>query len=139
MGGSRQPLAAGSAFASYDRRGASAEVASPGDRSDVDLEQLRIRILKNNAEETFTELNLFEILAAGPLKVRWRWLACAGAICLGGLALSLILPQPWDGQARLLLAGGVGDLSHACYSPDAGSPETPAGRRSLTDNDTRIR
>ncbi|QNE50859.1 hypothetical protein [Klebsiella michiganensis] len=75
---------------------------------DVDLEQLRIRILKNHDEEAFTELNLFEILAAGPLKVRWRWLACACAICLGGLALSLILPQPWDGQARLLLAGVVG-------------------------------
>lgn len=75
---------------------------------DVDLEQLRIRILKNHDEEAFTELNLFEILAAGPLKVRWRWLACACVICLGGLALSLILPQPWDGQARLLLAGGVG-------------------------------
>lgn len=31
--GSREPLAAGSAFASYDRRGASAAFASPGDRS----------------------------------------------------------------------------------------------------------
>lgn len=75
---------------------------------DVDLEQLRDRILKNTSEEVFTELNLFEILAAGPLRVRWRWIASACAICLGGLALSLILPQPWDGQARLLISGGIG-------------------------------
>ncbi|TNL13948.1 hypothetical protein CYD30_01775 [Kosakonia cowanii] len=77
---------------------------------DVDLEQLRIRIPKNHAEEAFTELNLFEILAAGPLKVRWRWVAWACAIYLSSLALSLILPQPWDGQARLLLAGGIGGV-----------------------------
>lgn len=75
---------------------------------EVDLEQLRIRIGKNHAEETFTELNLFETLAAGPLKVRWRLIACACAICLGGLALTLILPQPWDGQARLLISGSIG-------------------------------
>lgn len=84
---------------------------------DVDLEQLRIRILKNNAEEAFTELDLFEILAASLLKVRWRWIASACAIYLCGLALSLILPQPWDGRARLLLSGGIGGFAACLLFP----------------------
>ena len=84
---------------------------------DVDLEQLRSRILKNNAEEAFTDLNLFEILAAGPLKVRWRWIASACAICLCGLALSLILPQPWDGRVRLLISGGIGGFTACLLFP----------------------
>lgn len=75
---------------------------------DVDLDQLRSRIERSKCEEAFTELNLFEILAASLLKVRWRWIASAGAMCLGILVLSLVLPQPWDSQARFLIFGGIG-------------------------------
>lgn len=79
-----------------------------GNGLDIDLAVLRERIADNASGETFTELSLLDALASGLLRTRWRWIASASVICLGGLALSMAWPQPWRSEIQFLTVGVIG-------------------------------
>jgi hypothetical protein len=88
-----------------------------GNGQDIDLDLLRKRIAENASKEEFTELSLLDALAAGLFRTRWRWIAFACAICLGTYVLSLALPQPWNGQVRLLATGVIGGFIASLMLP----------------------
>ncbi|WP_261169226.1 hypothetical protein [Serratia ficaria] len=67
--------------------------------------------------DVLTERSLLDVMFTGLLKARWRWIAAAAAISLGGLVLSVALPQPWDSQAGLLLIGGLGGFVASILFP----------------------